>query len=341
MSNSRFPTRSLLNGRLNLPVLGFGGAPLGGLLRANDNNAAIDMLANTWGRGYRYYDTAPFYGFGRSERAIGDALRGRDYILSTKVGRLLEFGMHDDPAGLGWPDPLPFTPRFDYGYDAIMRSFEDSLQRLGLDRIDILFVHDIGEFTHGSEENTKHFKDLCDGGYRALDELRSSGAIKAIGLGVNEIAICRDAFAVGDWDIFLLAGRYTLLEQMALDRLLPECMATETSIIVGGPYNSGALVGGDTWNYEAIPVDVASKIARLHDSARDHNVSLSAAALQFPLAHPAVVSVIPGLRDTSELEDTMRWADEDIPSAFWHDLRARGLLHEAAPIPETNPYRGQ
>ncbi|SDX40131.1 D-threo-aldose 1-dehydrogenase [Ruegeria halocynthiae] len=339
MTTNAIPMRSLLNGRMKLPVLGFGGAPLGGLLRANDNAAAAEMMARTWGHGYTYYDTAPFYGFGRSERAVGDALRGKNYILSTKVGRLLRPGMHTDPGAMGWPDPLPFTPEYDYGYDAIMRSYEDSLQRLGLDRIDILFVHDIGEFTHTAEDNANHLKVLRDGGYRALDELRRSGAIRAIGLGVNETAVCREALKFGDWDMFLLAGRYTLLEQMALDDLLPECLATETSVVIGGPYNSGALVGGDTWNYSSIPTEVADKLQQLRACARRHDVSLPAAALQFPLAHKAVVSVIPGLRDSNELTQTLQWTSEKISAAFWRDLRELGLLHETAPTPENNPYK--
>ena len=336
--NLDVPERVLLNGRLALPVLGFGGAPLGGLLRANDNAASLEMLATAVRSGYRYYDTAPFYGFGRSERALGDSLRGRDYILSTKVGRLLTPGMPTDPAALGWPDPLPFTPVFDYSYDAIMRSWDDSLHRLGLDRIDILFVHDIGEMTHGAQANAVHMRTLRDSGYRALDELRRTGAVKAIGLGVNEVAVCRDALDLGTWDLFLLAGRYTLLEQEALDDLFPECLQTKTSIIIGGPYNSGALVGGDTWNYGMIPDDVAAKLRRLYACAQTHGVALPAAALQFPLAHPAVMSVIPGLRDLSELNQTMAWVSTDIPQGFWQDLRAQGLLHRDAPVPQGNPY---
>jgi len=339
MNTPAFPTRTFLNGRLSLPALGFGGAPLGGLLRANDNAAAEEMARATRDHGFRYYDTAPFYGFGRSERAVGDVVRGHDYLLSTKVGRMLQPGMPNDPGAFGWPDPLPFTPVFDYSYDAIMRSYEDSLQRLGLDRIDMLFVHDIGEMTHGPEANAGHWHALETGGYRALDELRQSGAVKAIGLGVNEIQVCRDALKLGDWDAFLLAGRYTLLEQFALDDLLPDCLATNTSIILGGPYNSGALVGGDTWNYGAIPTEVAERLQRLKACADAHGVPLPAAALQFPLAHPAVMSVIPGLRDMEELTQTLDWIAKDIPQSFWQDLHARGLLHVEAPTPETNPYK--
>ncbi|WP_120633646.1 aldo/keto reductase [Ruegeria sp. EL01] len=339
MDRLDLPEKEFLNGKLRLPVLGFGGAPLGGLLRANENAAAIEMIDATKASGYHYYDTAPFYGFGRSERLVGDCLRGRDYVLSTKVGRLLKPGHPENPSALGWPDPLPFTPVFDYSYDAIMRSYEDSLQRLGLDRIDMLFVHDIGEMTHGAAANAAHVAALREDGYRALEQLRSSGAVKAIGLGVNEIAMCREALTFGEWDVFLLAGRYTLLEQFALDDLLPECEERNTSIIIGGPYNSGALVGGDTWNYVAIPKEVADKVKRLLDCAKAHDVPLPAAALQFPLAHRAVVSVIPGLRDMDELRQTMIWVSTDIQPQFWQDLIQAGLIHADAPIPKGNPYR--
>ncbi|MCV6823483.1 MULTISPECIES: aldo/keto reductase [Halocynthiibacter] len=338
MTKLSLPERTLASGALSLPVLGFGGAPLGGLLQANDNTAAREMMARTRDVGYRYYDTAPFYGFGRSERMVGDAIRDTDYILSTKVGRLMKPGLPADAGALGWPDALPFHQVFDYGYDAIMRSFEDSLQRLGLDRIDMLLVHDIGEMTHG-EDNARHFKDLEQGGYRALDELRKNGQIKAIGIGVNETKVCRDCLKIGDWDAFLLAGRYTLLEQGSLDDLLPECEEAKTSIILGGPYNSGILAGGDTWNYGAAPEDVVARVKRLKATAQDHGVPLAAAALQFPLAHPLVASVIPGLRNTTELDQTLEWAFTDIPEAFWSDLRAQGLLHEQAPTPTSTPYK--
>ncbi|TQV65741.1 aldo/keto reductase [Aliiroseovarius halocynthiae] len=308
-------------------------------MTANDTTETQAMLPEVLAAGYRYVDTAPFYGFGKSERMIGDLLRGRDYVLSTKVGRLLKPGLPADPAAMGWPDPLPFHPVFDYSYDAIMRSFEDSQQRLGLDKIDILFVHDIGEMTHGADDNAHHFATLRDSGYRALDELRSAGNIKAIGLGVNEVQVCRDALTIGDWDVFLLAGRYTLLEQAPLDDLFPECAAAGTQIIVGGPYNSGILVGGTTWNYGDAPEQVITRVSALRACADRHNVPLPAAALQFPLAHPLVVSIIPGLRSRAELTQTLDWVATDIPAAFWHDLRAEGLLHPKAPIPTQNPYK--
>ena len=330
-------TRRVGRTSLDLPVLGFGAAPLGGLFDTVDGPEAARTLTTAFDNGLTYVDTAPFYGFGRSERRVGDALRGRDHVLSTKVGRLLVPGAAPDPAAMGWPDALPFHPVFDYGYDGILRSFEDSLQRLGLDRIDILYVHDIGEMTHG-DDNRQHFRALSEGGMHALEELRTAGRVRAIGLGVNEIQACLDALGIGDWDVFLLAGRYTLLEQEPLDDLLPACAARGVSIVVGGPFNSGVLVGGDTWNYGAVPAPVRDKVSRLSATCHDFDIPLPAAALQFPLGHACVTSVIPGLRNRDELADTLRWIAEPIPGAFWAALKDRELLHPDAPVPNPSPY---
>lgn len=332
-----FATRRIGKTDLRVPTLGFGGAPLGGLFAAVGDDEALATLHEAFARGMTYVDTAPFYGFGLSERRVGDVLRGQDYALSTKVGRLLSPGAMADPASMGWPAALPFTPVFDYSYDGILRSFEDSLQRLGLDRIDILYVHDIGEGTHGAD-NARHFRDLISGGTRALDELRRDGRVKAIGLGVNEAEVCRAALDHGDWDVFLLAGRYTLLEQAPLDDLLPACARQGVSIIVGGPFNSGILVGGDTWNYGAAPASIIERVTRLKATCARFDVPLPAAALQFPLAHPCVASVIPGLRNRSELAETRGWAGLSIPTAFWEALKAENLLHPAAPTPTGNPF---
>ena len=339
MSREPFPRRRAGATRLLVPTLGFGGAPLGGLYARVDPAEASAAVEQALDAGIAYFDTAPFYGFGRSERLIGDRLRGRGYVLSTKAGRLLRPGAHPAPETLGWPDPLPFHPVYDYSYDGIMRSFEDSLQRLGLDRIDMLFAHDVGAMTHG-DGHEAHFAELRGGGYRALDALRSGGAVQGIGVGVNEVAVCLAALEIGDWDVFLLAGRYTLLEQSPLDDLLPECLARGTSIVVGGPYNSGILAGGDTWNYARAPGSVVARVRELRRVARDHGVPLPAAALRFPLAHPAVVSVIPGMRTPAELADTLAWTRNDVPAAFWSDLKSRGLLRPDSPVPETNPFEG-
>ncbi len=333
-----FPTRRVGKTSLCLPVLGFGTAPLGGMFEAVDGTEGAAILAQALESGLTYVDTAPYYGFGLSERRVGDGLRGKDCVLSTKVGRLLRPGLTAEAAAMGWPQALPFHPVFDYSYDAIMRSFEESLQRLGLEKIDILYVHDIGTVTHGKDA-TRHFRDLAESGYRALDSLRQSGQITAIGLGVNEAQVCLDALAVGDWDVFLLAGRYTLLEQDPLDDLLPQCMERAVSLVMGGPFNSGILVGGDTWNYDAAPEAVRSKVQRLRAVCQEYGVPLPAAALQFPLAHQAVVSVVPGLRNRQELADTMAWAKHPIPAELWQALKHRDLLHPNAPTPPSSPYQ--
>lgn len=322
---------------LSIPTLGFGAAPLGGLFDAVDATTASQTLASAFDNGITYVDTAPFYGFGLSERRVGDILRIKDYVLSTKVGRLLIPGAMTDPAAMGWPDALPFHPVFDYSYDGIMRSFDASLHRLGLERIDILYVHDIGEVTHGAD-NTHHFDALAESGYRALEQLRDEGRVQAIGLGVNELQVCVDALEIGNWDAFLLAGRYTLLEQGPVEMLLPKCAALDVSIVVGGPFNSGILVGGKTWDYGTAPSDILKKVARLQEVCQDFDVPLPAAALQFPLGHKSVASVIPGLRDQSELDATLNWIGVDIPDAFWTALKEQGLLHSDAPTPSGTPF---
>jgi D-threo-aldose 1-dehydrogenase len=209
-----------------------------------------------------------------------------------------------------------------------MRAHEDGLQRLGLDRIDILLVHDIGEFQHGVEENARHFADLTNSGYRAMEELRSSGQVSAIGLGVNENEICRRALDIGQWDVFLLAGRYTLLEQTPLDDLFPACQAAGTSI----------LVGREMWNYAKAPEDIVSRVAQLKQIGTEFGVPLAAAALQFPLGHSIVSSVIPGSRSDEEFAGILAWANHDIPADYWTKLQSAGLLHAEAPVPSGNPY---
>jgi len=317
---------------LMIDIFGLGGAPLGGNFVDLDYAQAAELIRTAQEAGLRYFDTAPWYGFGRSERVMGDMLRGTDYVLSDKVGRLLKPGGVENPEDYGMIDPLPFHVVYDYGYDGIMRAFEDNLQRLGLDRIDILLAHDIGALTHG-DDNARHFADLAKGGYRAMDELRRAGHVKAIGLGVNENQACMDALGIGDWDVFLLAGRYTLLEQTPLDTLFPACQSAGTTIICGGPFNSGILVGRETWNYAKAPAEIVEKARALADVADAFAVPLAAAALQFPLGNDLVTSVIPGPRDKAELQQNLEWFTTPIPDEFWFTLKSNGLLHEAAPIP--------
>ncbi len=243
-------------GRTNLHVtsLGLGTATMGGSRIPMTAEERLKLVDAAWNAGVRYVDTAPFYGVGAAERATGDALRDKprdEWVLSTKVGRLLRPRSGGGGATDGRLAPLPFEVKYDYSYDGIMRSVEDSYQRLGLAKIDILFVHDIGVYQHGPEANAAHMKVLRESGYRALEELRRTGVVSAIGLGVNEKEVLIEVLGWGQWDAFLLAGRYTLLEQAPLDDLLPMCATHGTSIVVGGPLNSGILAGRDTWNYAA------------------------------------------------------------------------------------------
>ena len=339
--SSGLPTRVLTTraGRsLSFTVMGFGAAPIGNMRRALSDDAAEATVRRAWDLGLRYFDTAPLYGHGLSERRVGRALGGeaRDsFVLSTKVGRLLEPcppGEEDAGIYLGVP---PLAVRFDYSRDGVMRSFEESLERLGLSRIDILYVHDIGVYQHGAEAHPGLMKTLRESGYRALESLRAGGAIKAFGIGVNEREVLIEAMEWGQWDAFLLAGRYTLLEQAPLDDLLPRCVAAGTSIVVGGPLNSGILAGRDTWNYNPAPPEVVARVKAIAAICDGHRVPLPAAALQFPLAHPAVAAIIPGPRNADEFVQNLALLRHPIPAGLWSDLRQAGLLHPAAPTPET------
>ncbi len=325
--------RQVGKSKVEVDVLGLGCAPLGGNFVDLNYNQAAEIIRFALSSGIQYFDTAPWYGFGRSERVLGDQLRGNKFILSSKVGRILKPGAVDIPSDYGMVNPLPFHPVYDYSYDGIMRSFEDGLQRLGLDHIDILLVHDIGTFQHG-DENKRHFEDLSNSGYKAMDELRKNGIVNAIGLGVNENQICLDALEIGYWDVFLLAGRYTLLEQTPLDTLFPECIKVGTSIICGGPFNSGVLVGREMWNYANASQEILNKVKLLSKVADKYNVPLPAASLQFPLFNKIISSVIPGVRSKSEYQQILEWFKLEIPLEFWQELRVKELIDSNAPIGE-------
>jgi D-threo-aldose 1-dehydrogenase len=324
-------------GRTSVEVteLGLGCATLGGSRIAVSRQQAEAIVGAAWAAGVSYIDAAPYYGVGQAERCVGDAMRWvpRDeWVLSTKVGRLLRprrTAVEDTDRR----DLLPFDTVYDYSYDGVMRSFEDSLQRLGLARIDILYVHDIGAMQHGREAHPGLMRALRDGGYRALEELRAAGTVRAIGIGVNEREVLLEALEWGEWDAFLLAGRYTLLEQAPLDDLLPKCEKAGTSIVVGGPLNSGILAGRDTWNYKAAPREIVARVNAIEAVCDRHRVPLAAAALQFPLAHPAVAAIIPGPRNVEEFHANVRLLRHPVPAALWADLRAAGLLHPHAPTP--------
>ncbi len=318
---------------LEVSTLGVGTASLAGLFGKVSLADARCAIESALSKGVTYVDTAPYYGLGKAERLAGDAVRAnrKDIVLSSKAGRLLTPYFGDPKDILGWIEPLPFIETYDYSYDGIMRSHEASLHRLGLNHIDILFAHDIGTMTHG-DENARHWQDLVDGGYRAMCELRESGQVSAIGLGVNEWQILMDALDLGDWDVFLLAGRYTLLEQESLSPFLERCLERNASVVCGGPFNSGILAGGDTWNYYKAPEEVIERVRGIALECEAHGVPLSAAALQFPIKHPAICSVLPGPRTAKEFDQIWDWWHLDIPNDLWVALRAKGLIAEVAPI---------
>jgi D-threo-aldose 1-dehydrogenase len=322
--------------------IGFGGAPLGNLYRAIAEKEAQDTLNAAWKAGIRYYDTAPLYGLGLSETRINHFLRDKPrdkYTLSTKVGRRLRVVPAAERTGIGKFFNTPSRREiYDYSYDGVKRSLEDSFERLGVDRIDILYVHDVDVFTHGSKEvRDRHIDDLMKGGYRALVELRDQKVIKAFGAGVNEWQACQMLAERGDFDLFLLAGRYTLLEQEALESFLPLCEKRGIGIVIGGPYNSGILATGPRkgafYNYSPAPKDILRRVAEIEEIARKHRVKLPEAALRFPLVHPSVVSVIPGAARPSEVALNIRTLSKTIPKALWKDLKAAGLIRADAPVP--------
>jgi D-threo-aldose 1-dehydrogenase len=329
-----FETRPLGRTSLRVTVLGLGTGTLGGHRVDVARKDAEAVIHAAWSAGVTYFDSAPFYGSGRACRILGDMMREvprEQWVLSTKAGRLLRPRLN--AATPGALDSLPFDHVFDYTYKGIMRSFEDSLQRLGLARIDILYAHDIGARLHGKEAHPALMRTFRESGYRALEELRSSGLIGAIGIGVNESEVLLEAMEWGDWDVFLLAGRYTLLEQGPLDDLLPKCIETGISIVIGAPFNTGILAGRDTWNYRPAPPEIAAQVDAIRAICDSHRVPLLAAALQFPLAHPAVVSILPGPRNAQEFEVNAKFLRHTIPPALWADLRTAKLLHPDAPTP--------
>ncbi len=319
--------RRLGRSGLELTELGLGGAPLGGLYSDGGDEAAADTLAAAVEAGIRYVDTAPFYGHGLSEHRVGAGLRrlpGDAMVLSTKVGRLLR-PARDAPPPSMFSAPLPFTPVFDYSYGATMRSLEDSYQRLGRARIDLALIHDCNPRWHG-EAYQRRFAEAMDGAYRALDELRGAGIIRAFGVGVNDPDVCLEFARAGRFDCFMLAGRYTLLDQSGLDALLPHCEREGIGILVAAPFNSGILatgaVAGARYFYEPAAPAILERVRRIEEVCRRHAVPLAAAALRFPLGHPAVTSVVVGCSDRAEVLANAGLIRQPIPDALWAELRA-------------------
>jgi len=329
-------------GTLDVTVLGFGGAPLGNLFEPVAETDADATLDAAWNGGIRMFDTAPFYGLGLSEERFARALSKRprdEWVLSTKIGRVLRDCPPEEVPELAFVDMPNRTFDYDYSYDGVMRSHEASLRRLKVDRIDILLVHDVDIFTHGSREGSdQRIREFFDrGGYRAIEELRASGAVSAIGAGVNEWQVCETLLGLGDFDCFLLAGRYTLLEQEALDTFLPLCVSRNVGIILGGPFNSGILatgpVSGAKYNYLPAPPDILARVTRIEAICLAHGVKLIEAALRFVLGHPAVKTVIPGANSAAQVRANLLLLKSRVPPALWSDLKSEGLVRNDAPVP--------
>jgi D-threo-aldose 1-dehydrogenase len=326
--------------KITFTELGLGTAPLANLYRPLTEQQAQATMDAAWKAGIRYLDTAPLYGLGLSETRLNHFLRGKkrsDYVISTKVGRLLEVCEPSKRTGIGkFFDTPSRRERFDYTYDGIMRSLEFSLERLGLDHVDILFVHDIDVFTHGSTEvRDKHVETLMGSGYKALVRLRDEKVIKAFGAGVNEWQVSETLLRRGNFDLFLLAGRYTLLEQEALTSFLPLCEERGAGIVIGGAYNSGILASGAKpgamYNYSKAPKDVMDRVRQIEAICKRHKVRLPEAALRFPMMHPAVITVIPGASSPAEIALNTKTMARKIPNALWRDLKAEGLVRPDAP----------
>ncbi|GAA0448184.1 MULTISPECIES: aldo/keto reductase [Sphingomonas] len=314
--------------------LGFGGAPLGNMFDVVDEATAEAALVAAWDSGVRYFDTAPHYGSGLSEHRFGAVLRRyprEQFVLSTKVGRLLRPDV-SRPENPPFKEGLPFRVDVDYTYDGIMRSIEDSYQRLGFAQIDIAFVHDLAA-DHLGEAWEEQFEIARTGAFRALDELRDQGVIKGWGLGVNRTEPCVRAIEQADPDVFLLAGRYSLLNQPALDRLFPLCAERGVHVVVGGPYNSGLLAGGRNFEYQEAPADMIAKRDRIAAICERHGADIRSAALQFCAAHPVVAAIIPGAKRPDKVRENARLMAATVPVAVWEELREEALIPADAPVP--------
>lgn len=326
MSIDPFERRTLGTTDVAVARLGLGTAPLGGWPTAIPEGQGVATVARAWEAGIRYFDTAPFYGFGNSEGYVGAVVSGlpRDaYALSTKVGRLLMPGRAETSLYEGTP---PLTPVFDFSYEGTLRSLQESRARIGVDRIDVAFIHDPDD----------HHEAALEGSFRALAELREAGSIGAIGVGMTSSEPLARFAREADFDCFMLAGRYTLLEQGALDELLPEVVDRGMSIVAGGVYNSGVLIDprpGATFDYAPAKAEVIERALALQAVCARFEVPLRAAAVQFPLAHPAVASVVVGARTPAEVDDSLAMLAVDIPAGLWDELRERGLLRADAPTP--------
>lgn len=336
---SELPQRPLGRSGLLVSALGFGGAPLGDLYAHLDEAVAVATVEEALKHGITLLDASPLYGHGLAEHRIGAALRRvpeARVVLSTKVGRVMDpFA----PCGnrSGYLGGLPHGSRFDYSYDGAMKSLEQSLLRFGTDHVDIVLIHDVDVWTHGAALIEQRFAEAMDGAYRALIRLRDAGTVKAIGVGVNEAEMCARFARAGDFDAMLLAGRYSLLEQPALDEFLPLAQAKGIGVLLGGVFNSGILatgpVPGAKHNYRPAPPTILERVRRIEEICSAHRVPLFAAALQFALGHPAVASIVLGAVAPEEVRQQIAALSAPAPAALWSALKEAGLLNPTAPVP--------
>ena len=321
--------------------IGFGSAPLGNLYRAISDEEADAILEAAWEGGLRYYDTAPLYGLGLSETRLNRFLRGKprgEYVLSTKVGRILIPCAEEDRDGIGkWFEVPSRRELYDYTYDGVMRSIDHSLERLGVSRVDLLFAHDLDTFNQGPWEHLEgQMTELMEGGYKALVRLRDEGVIAGFGAGVNQSEPVDWMMERGDFDVFLLAGRYTLLDQTGL-ATMDRAAERGIGMVIGGAYNSGILATGpseDAWyQYEKAPPEIIERVRRIQSVCERHGTAMLDAAFRFPLLHPATVSVVPGGQGRGEMERNVEAQGAEIPAELWSELKSEGLVSEGAPTP--------
>jgi D-threo-aldose 1-dehydrogenase len=331
-------TRAIGRRDVAVSQLGVGTAPFGSFARVDSDAAIGEAFAHLYAAGLRYFDTAPFYGLGLAEHRLGTCLRTidrRSLILSTKIGRLLKPAGGGVAQGVGSGES-PFEVAFDYSYDGTLRSLDHSLQRLQTNAVDLVLIHDVNRRWQGDLVEQR-YREAMDGAHRALHDLRAQGVIKAFGVGVNDWGILLRFAADGDFDCFMLAGRYTLLDHSALDSFMPDCERRGISVLMAAPFNSGILATGArpgaTFFYVEAEAEIVARTRRIEAVCEHHGVAIAAAALQFPLAHPAVASVVTGMRNASEARANLVHCRAAIPCAFWNELKHEGLIARHAPVP--------
>ena len=331
---------SITKKKLKIKNISYGTAVLGNYYEVLSNEEASKVINKAFDLGINYFDTAPLYGFGLSEHRVGMNLQLKDrdsYILSTKVGRLLSPADPKEIDRGAWKGGLNFNPYYDYSYDGTMRCIEQSMHRLGISKIDILHIHDVDYFTHKEKHLVeKYFSEAIKGAYKALEELRRNGNISAISIGINEFEMAERFLKEVDVDCVMLAGRYTLLEQNSLKTFLPLCEKNKVDILLAAPFNSGILAGNENnlnWNYAKASKELIDKVHSLKKICGNYNIPLAAAAIQFPLAHPVVKTVVTGAVNVKELEDNVSYLDVKIPNDFWQELKALNLIAKESPVP--------